>query len=80
MEHYLRLLLHILIKVNESRYIALFVVSGYIKKIFLMDCVNIYLFSLFFKIVFANIYVFSIFFSKEFARWKSVGLPTLLIS
>ena len=28
------------IKVNESRYIVLFVVSGSIKKLFLMDFVN----------------------------------------
>ena len=30
-----------LIKVNESRYIALFVVRGPIKKLFSVDCVNI---------------------------------------
>ena len=29
-----------LLKVNESRYSALFVVSGSIKKIFSIDCVN----------------------------------------
>ena len=75
------------VKVNESRYIALFVVSGSIKKLVLIDFVNTYLFSIFFSIVFVNIYLFSIFFqdflpynfsiffSKEFARWKSVGLP-----
>ena len=32
----------LLVKVNESRYIALFVVSGSIKKLFSVDCVNIY--------------------------------------
>ena len=36
------------IKVNESRYIALFVVSGSIKKLFSIDYVNIYLFSIIF--------------------------------
>ena len=49
------------IKVNESRDFAFFVSSGSIKKLFSIDCVNIYLFSMFF--------------SKEFARWKSVGIP-----
>ena len=49
------------LKLNESRYIALFVVSGSIKKLFSIDCVNIYL--------------FSIFFSIDFSGWKSVGLP-----
>ena len=52
------------VKVNKSRYIALFVVSGSIKKVFLIDLVNPYL--------------FSIVFSIAFARWKTVGL--LLIS
>ena len=37
-----------MIKVNKPRYIALFVVSGSIKKLFSIDCVNIYLFSVFF--------------------------------
>ena len=32
------------LKINESRYIALFVVSGSIKKLFSIDYVNIYLF------------------------------------
>ena len=49
-----------ILKGNESRYIALFVVSGSIKKVFSIDCVNIYL--------------FSIFFSIDFVQWKSVGL------
>ena len=35
------------IKVNKSRYIALFVVSRPIKKLFLFDYVNTYLFSIF---------------------------------
>ena len=35
-------------KINESPYIALFVVSGSIKKLFSIDYVNIYLFSIFF--------------------------------
>ena len=49
------------LKINESRYIALFVFSGSIKKLFAIDYVNIYL--------------FSIFFSIDFTGWKSVGLP-----
>ena len=32
----------LLVKVNESRYFALFVVSGSMKKFFSVDCVNIY--------------------------------------
>ena len=48
------------IKVNKSRYIALLLFSGYIKKPFSIDCVNIYLFSMLFSI--------------DFARWKSMGL------
>ena len=47
-----------LLKVNESRYITLFVFSGSIKKFFSTDCINIYL--------------FSIFFSIDFARWKNL--------
>ena len=31
-----------LIKINESRYIALFLVSGSIKKLLSIDCVNIF--------------------------------------
>ena len=45
---------------NEWRYIALFVFSEPIKKLFSIDCVNIFLFSAFFSI--------------DFAQWKSVGL------
>ena len=52
-----------LLKVNESRYIALFVVSGSIKKLFSFDYVNIYLFSKLFSI--------------DFVQWKSVGLPRI---
>ena len=59
---------------DESLYIALFVASGSIKKLFLTDFVDIYLFSMFFSIVFANIYLFSIFFSIDFAQYKSLGL------
>ena len=36
-------------KINESRFIALFVVSGSIKKLFSIDYVNIYIFSIFFQ-------------------------------
>ena len=49
-----------IIKVNESRYISLFVFSGSIKKLFSIDCVNIYL--------------FSIFFSTSFTRGKRIGV------
>ena len=53
-------------KVNKTRNIALFVINGSVKKLFLIDCVNICL--------------FTIFFSIDFAWWKSVGHPTLLVS
>ena len=49
------------IKVIKSRHIALFVFSGSIRKLFSVDCVNIYL--------------FSISFSIEFSWWKNVELP-----
>ena len=52
-------------KINESRYIVLFVVSGSIKKLISIDYVNIYL--------------FSIFFSIKFAWWKSLALPNILL-
>ena len=55
-----------MVKVDKSWYIALVAVSGSIKKLFSIDCVNI-----------ANIYVFSIFFSIDF---KSVALPKLVFS
>ena len=42
------------VKVNESRYIALFVFSGPIKKLFSIDCVYIYLFSIFYSIYFTR--------------------------
>ena len=51
------------IKFNESRYIALFVVSKSMKKLF--------------SIYYVNIYLFSIFFSMDFARQKGVGLPNI---
>ena len=50
---------------SESRHISLFVVSGFIRKLFLIDYVNIYFSQ---SIVFANICLFSIFFSIDFAR------------
>ena len=59
-----------LIKINESRYIGLFMVSGSIKKLF--SIINIYFYQ---SIVFANDYLFSIFFLIDFAQWKSLGLP-----
>ena len=54
---------YITFKINESRYVALFAVSGSIKKLFSIDYVNAYL--------------FSIFFSIDFSQWKSVGLPRI---
>ena len=39
------------LNMKESRYIALFVVSGSIKKLFLINHVNIYLFSMLFAII-----------------------------
>ena len=48
------------LKVNESWYIALFVVSRSIKKLFSIDYDDIYLFSIYFPI--------------DFAWWKSVEL------
>ena len=64
----------LMIVLKESRYYALFLVSGSIKKIFSINCVSIYLFSIFFSIDLSvdcvNIYLFSI----DFDRWKSEGL------
>ena len=67
-------------KLKESRYIALFMFSGSIKKFYFIDYVNIYLLSYFFSIDFARckklfstdciyIYIFSIFVSLGFSRW-----------
>ena len=50
-------------KVNESQYIAFFVFSGSIKKLFSIDCVNVYLFSVFVS------------FPLDFARWKGMRSP-----
>ena len=50
-----------LLKINEARYITLFLVSGSIKKLFTINYVNVYL--------------FSIFVSIDFTRWKSVRQP-----
>ena len=36
------------LKINESRYIVLFVISGSVKKLFPIDYVNIYMFLIFF--------------------------------
>ena len=49
-------------KVKEIRHIALFVISGSVRKFSVIDCVNICL-------SFHNI------FSTNFIRWKSVELP-----
>ena len=65
-------------KVKESRYIASSVVSGSIKKLSPIDCVNIYLFSIFFSIDFSNdcvnIYLFSIFFFNQFCPVEKCGV------
>ena len=61
----MQVLASVLRKVNESKYTALFVVSGSVKKLFSIDSVNIYL--------------SSIFFSIDFGRWKSVGLPYIAL-
>ena len=50
-------------KVTESRYKALFMVNGSIKK-------NL--------IDFVNVYIYLIFFSVDFAPWKSVELPHII--
>ena len=53
------------VKVNESRYIALFVVSGSIKKLSLIDFVNAYFSSIFFFNSFCQIlYFLNIFFKR----------------
>ena len=39
----------LVLKINESRYLALFVVSGSVKKLFSIDCANIYLLYYFFQ-------------------------------
>ena len=41
-------------KINESRYITLFAVSGSIKRLFSIDYVNIYLFSILFSLDFSR--------------------------
>ena len=75
-------------KVNQSRYIALFVFSGSIKKLFTTVCVNIFIFSQYcFQLIFSDektfsqlivsIFTFLHFFSTDFGRWKNVGLPQI---
>ena len=67
------------IKVNESRYIALFVVSESIKKLFLIDCVNIYLFSIFFFSNFCQyLHFLNIFFKRLFPVEKCGVTPRCL--
>ena len=50
----MQVLVSVLRKVNESKYTALFVVSGSVKKLFSIDSVNIYLSSIFFSIDFGR--------------------------
>ena len=72
-------------KVNESWYIALFVVNRSIKKLYSIDYANIYLFQIFSSIDFSidcvNIYPFRINFAMEnlwvtpyFLYWDSSNL------
>ena len=59
------------LKVNESRCIALYMVSGSIKRLFPINFVKNYFFQ---STVFAKIYLFSIFFFNRFCSVKNVGL------
>ena len=74
------------IKINKSRYIALLEFSGS-KKLFLINCVNIYRFSIFLSIEFVlwkklfstgwvNICIFSIFLTIALLGGKVRGHPT----
>ena len=73
------------IKVNESRYISLFVFSGSINKLFSIYCTNVYLFSIFFSIDFerwrklfsiecVSIYLYLIFFFYRFFPVEKSGV------
>ena len=59
--------IHLLIKINESRYIASFAVGGSIKKLFSPLIKSIFIF-------------FQYFFQQIFPGGKVRGYPTLLIS
>ena len=61
-----------LIKVNKSRYIALFVVSGSVQKLFSIDCVNIY-----FSKSISPIFIFPQYFFQQVSKVR--GYPTLPI-
>lgn len=50
-----------MLNINSNQCIPFLVTSGCIRNLFLIDNVNIY--------------IFTIFFSLDFARWESVGLP-----
>ena len=52
-------------KINESQYIASFVVGGSMKKLFYQLIMSMIIFSQYF------------FFSIDIALWKSVGLPRI---
>ena len=72
--------LYQVIKVSESRYIALFVVSESIKNLYSIDCIYIYFPQ---SLFFANISKYLSFldiFSMDFPGGKVWGYPTLLIS
>ena len=59
------------VKVNESRYIALFVVSGSTKKLFVIDFVSIYLSSMFFFNSFCQYLPFLNIFFNNFCQYLS---------
>ena len=68
-----------LLKVNESRYIVVYLASGSIKTRFPIDCVNIYLLSIFFFGTFlkqvCQCLSFLNMFSIDLAQCKSVAIP-----
>ena len=69
--HFKLLQVYLKAKFKEWQYNVLFVVSGFIKKLFSVDCVNIY-----FSQLIVN-HFFSIFFSKDL---KVLGSTLLLVS
>lgn len=68
------------IKLNESRYNALYVISRSMKELFLIDYVKISLFSIFFSIAFVSIFLSSFFFNRFSSVEKCRVYPTVLIS
>ena len=69
-----------LIKVSESRYITLFLVSGSIRKLFSTDCA-IFIFSQYFSQLIVSIFIFSPYFFQHILPGGKVrGYSTLAIS